>query len=80
MLFRSGEFARIPAFSTKAVDRIGAGDAFLSVAALAAKLNVDREILGFLGNIAGALAVRVVGNEKSIGKKRVENFAIALMK
>ncbi|MDC0335734.1 PfkB family carbohydrate kinase [Pseudodesulfovibrio sp.] len=77
---KHGEFARVPAFSTKAVDRVGAGDAFLSVAALAAKLDVDREMLGFLGNIAGALAVRVVGNEKSIGKERVEKFATALMK
>ncbi len=75
-----GEYARVPAFSTQAVDRVGAGDAFLSVAALAARLDADRELLGFIGNIAGALAVRVVGNKESIGKEQVEKFASALMK
>lgn len=74
-----GEFARVPAFATK-TDRVGAGDAFLSVSALAARLDVGRELFGFLGNVAGALAVGVVGNEKSIDKRSVEKYVTALMK
>lgn len=76
----SGEFTKVPAFAEQVVDRVGAGDAFLSVTALAARLNAPDEILGFLGNATGALAVKVVGNAKPIDKKSVEKFVTALMK
>jgi rfaE bifunctional protein nucleotidyltransferase chain/domain len=59
-------FVEVPAFAEKIVDRIGAGDAFLSISALCAVRNAPMEIVGFVGNIAGAEAVATVGNRQPI--------------
>jgi bifunctional ADP-heptose synthase (sugar kinase/adenylyltransferase) len=77
---RDGEFTAVPSFATNVVDRVGAGDAFLSVTALAAKLGVDLEVLGFLGNVVGAEAVQVIGNAKPISKMSVKKHVTSLLK
>lgn len=59
-------FTEVPAFATKIVDRIGAGDAFLSITALCAAQRVPLELIGFIGNVVGSEAVAVVGNKSSI--------------
>ena len=56
----------IPAFASQVVDRIGAGDAFLSITSLCAALDAPMEVLGFIGNVVGAQAVAIVGNKSSI--------------
>jgi rfaE bifunctional protein nucleotidyltransferase chain/domain len=76
----SVEFVAIPSFANRVVDRVGAGDAFFSVTALAAALKAPDEILGFIGNVAGALAVEIMGNRKSIDKQSVKNFIVSLLK
>ncbi|MEN9358857.1 MAG: Bifunctional protein HldE [Verrucomicrobiota bacterium] len=58
----------IPAFATKVVDRVGAGDAVLCLVALALRKKLPLELVGFLGNCAGAEAVQIVGNARSIEK------------
>ena len=77
---RDGKFTAVPSFATNIVDRVGAGDAFLSVTALAAKMGVDLEVLGFLGNVVGAEAVQVVGNAKPISKMSVTKHVTSLLK
>jgi len=74
------EFVAVPAFAQNIVDRVGAGDAFLSVTALAAALGVPDEILGFIGNVAGSLAVGILGNKKSIDRLSVQKYIVSLMK
>ena len=56
----------IPAFASNVVDRIGAGDAFLSITSLCAAQDAPLEVLGFIGNVVGAQAVATVGNKASI--------------
>lgn len=73
-------FVSMPAFARSTVDRVGAGDAFLSVASLAAKLKAPAELVGFVGNCAGALSVGVVGNRSSIDAMALRKFITALMK
>lgn len=75
-----GNFVKVPAFAQNIVDRVGAGDAFLSVTALASVQGVDSEIIGFLGNIVGALAVEIIGNKKAIDRRSVEKYITSLMK
>ncbi len=70
----------IPAFASKVVDRVGAGDAFFSIASLAARLDVPNEVLGFLGNIVGAEAVEIIGNKKPIDKMRIKKHITAILK
>jgi bifunctional ADP-heptose synthase (sugar kinase/adenylyltransferase) len=77
---RDGSCVEVPAFAQKVVDRIGAGDAFFSITALAAYLGCDPELIGVLGNIVGALAVEILGNQKSIDKMSVMKYITSLMK
>ena len=75
-----GGFVAVPSVAERIVDRVGAGDAFLSLVALASLTGIHPEMMGFIGNVAGSLAVGIVGNEKSIDKTTVEKYLTALMK
>jgi sugar/nucleoside kinase (ribokinase family) len=59
-------FCRVPAFAGQVVDRIGAGDAFLSLTALCVAQDAPMEVVGFIGNVVGAEAVATVGHRTSI--------------
>ena len=72
-------FVKVPALARNVVDRVGAGDAVLSVTSLATHLGVSAELLGFIGNVVGALAVEVIGNKRPIDKQSVLATAKALM-
>lgn len=76
----SVDFVAVPSFAGRVVDRVGAGDAFLSVTAPAAALKAPDEVLGFLGNVVGALAVEIMGNRKAIDKPSVKKFIVSLLK
>lgn len=76
----NGGFVKVPAFAQNVVDRVGAGDAFLSVTSLASAQGVENEVIGFLGNVVGALAVEILGNKKSIDKMSVKKYITSLMK
>jgi rfaE bifunctional protein nucleotidyltransferase chain/domain len=73
-------FVEVPAFATKVVDRIGSGDAFFAISALAAALGVPSEIVGLLGNVVGGLAVGVIGNKKAIDRSSTQKFLTSLLK
>ena len=75
-----GGFVKVPAFAGEIVDRVGAGDAFFAITGLASCLGTQNEVLGFLGNVAGSIAVEVIGNKKSIDKGSVEKYITSLMK
>ena len=70
----------IPALTTHAVDRVGAGDSFFSVAALAAAQKLPLNLVGFFGGIAAALGIQVVCNRKPIGKVAFLKFLTRLLK
>jgi sugar/nucleoside kinase (ribokinase family) len=59
-------FTKVPAFATEVIDRVGAGDTVFAVASLLGALGAPNEIIGFVGNVAGAEAVATVGNRNSI--------------
>ena len=75
-----GGTIEVPAFATKIVDRVGAGDAFFAVTSLAAAQGVANEKLGFIGNVVGALAVEILGNKKPIDKLSVKKYITSLIK
>ena len=77
---QDGEFVKVPAFAQKAIDRVGSGDAFLSITSLAAFLGAPPELIGFIGNAMGALAVNIIGNQKSIDKMSVKKYITSLLK
>lgn len=59
-------FSSTPVFSREVVDTIGAGDAYLAITSLCACADFPPELIGFIGNAVGALAVRIVGNKQSV--------------
>ena len=59
-------FYDVPALATHVIDRMGAGDAFLSITALCVAQNAPIELAGFVGNAVGAQAVATVGHRSSI--------------
>ncbi len=61
-------FVVTPAFATTVLDRVGAGDAVLCVTALCAAQNTPSDVLGFIGNVVGAEAVNILGNQKFVEK------------
>ena len=66
--------------ASKAVDSVGSGDAFFAISSLAIKLGAPFEIAGFLGNVAGALAVQIIGNQKAIDKPSLTKYVTSLLK
>lgn len=63
---RTEGISHIPALARTVVDRVGAGDAFLSISALCAVQGAPLELAGFVGNVVGAWAVSTVCNERAI--------------
>ncbi len=75
-----GEVVTIPSFTREVVDTVGAGDAFLAVTAPCASLDCGPDLLGFVGNAVGALAVRIVGNKESVEPTELYKFITTLLK
>ncbi|MDA0746847.1 MAG: PfkB family carbohydrate kinase [bacterium] len=77
---RGEDPVQVPIFSTEVKDRVGAGDAFLAVTAPAICAGLDTELVGFIGNAVGALAVRIVGNKTPVEPVPLQRFVTALLK
>ncbi len=68
------QFYKCPSFADKTVDKMGAGDAFLVLSAPLAKNNVSLDMLAFVGNAVGSLAINIIGNKSPITKKDLYEF------
>lgn len=76
-----GTFATVPIFTGKnPVDRIGAGDTFLSLTSLCAAAGYPADVIGFLGNVIGGIATRYVCTEHVVTKEEVWGFVKSLLK
>jgi len=73
-------FHHVPVLSREIVDRIGAGDAYLSVTAPCAAAGYPADVIGFIGNAVGALAVRIIGNRTPVEPVPLFKFITALLK
>jgi bifunctional ADP-heptose synthase (sugar kinase/adenylyltransferase) len=69
----------IPIFSRQVIDTIGAGDAYLSITAPCVAAGFSPELVGFIGNAVGALAVRIVGNKVPVEPEGLFEFIHVLM-
>jgi len=77
---RNENAVKIPGFSTKVVDVIGAGDAFFSYAAPCFCVNMPMDLVSFIGNAVGALDVQIVGNKKTVEKGELLEFIHTILK
>ena len=66
------------AYAKTAVDKIGAGDAMLSIISMCLKYKFDKDLALLIGSLAAAQSVETVGNKESINKiqilKNLENI------
>ncbi|MFQ5792798.1 MAG: PfkB family carbohydrate kinase, partial [Acidobacteriota bacterium] len=79
LLQGNGRAEETPAFSVQVVDRTGAGDALFSVTAPCVYRGCSPEVVGFVGNCVGALAVETVGNKEPVDPRTLQKFIGHLM-
>lgn len=78
--YTAGETISIPAMTSDAVDRVGAGDSYFALAALCASKGYSPWISGFIGSVAAALDVQIVGNREAIQKVNLCKYVTRLFK
>lgn len=71
---------RTPIFSHKVVDTVGAGDAFFAYTAPCYAKGVPLDMLSFIGNAVGAIAVQIVCNKKPVEKFELLEFINTILK
>lgn len=77
---KGGEAAQVPAFTSTVVDTVGAGDAFLAVTSPLIAAGGDISRVAFIGNVAGAIKVGIVGHRESVEKASLVKAITALLK
>lgn len=70
----------VPAFSREVVDTVGAGDAFFALTSALAQRGIEPDVIGFVGNAVGTLAVRIIGNRESVEPISLYKFITTLLK
>jgi len=77
---RDGEVVEVPAFAVKVTDRIGGGDAVLAVTSPLVAVGAPWDIVGFVGNLAGAQMVTELGNRIHITRPALLKAVHSLMR
>lgn len=77
---KRNQINRTPIFSSKVVDTVGAGDAFFAFTAPCVAHNMPLELVSFIGNAVGAIAVQIVCNKKPVEKYELLEFVHELFK
>ncbi|HOI41548.1 MAG TPA: PfkB family carbohydrate kinase [Elusimicrobiales bacterium] len=72
-------FVTAPALASRVVDRVGAGDAFFSYAAPCAAAGLPPDLVSFVGNAAGAIAVQIVCNKEPVRSARLFELISSLL-
>lgn len=66
------EIFKTPVLTGNIVDTVGAGDAFFAVTSLFSAVYAPANLIGFLGNCVGALAVKTVCNNSAVTKNALK--------
>ena len=69
-----------PAFSNNVVDAIGAGDAFFAFVSPCFASGMSQELVSFIGNAVGSLAVQIVCNREPVSSVDLIKFITRLLK
>ena len=69
-----------PGFAKKSVDKVGAGDAMLSLASLGLKLKLDPELILFISSLAAAISVESLGNKECVTYDKLDRFLEYMLK
>ena len=68
------------AYAKSVIDKIGAGDAMLSVIALCLRSGFNKELALLIASLAGAQSVRTIGNKESVNKTLILKSLESILK
>ncbi|MFN0065597.1 MAG: PfkB family carbohydrate kinase [Chlamydiales bacterium] len=71
---------KIPALTTHTIDRVGAGDSYFALASACMAKGYSPLISGFLGSVAAAIDVQIIGNKEAINKPGFCKYVTRLLK
>lgn len=72
-------FGHSPAFASRGIDTMGAGDAVIAVAAPLIAAGLPLEIAAFVGNVAGAIKTSIVGHRRHVSRQDIISTVEALL-
>lgn len=76
----SAQVNRTPVFSHRVIDTVGAGDAFFAFTAPCIAQNIPLDLVSFIGNAVGAIAVQIVCNKRPVERHELIKFIQALLR
>ncbi|MBC8179683.1 adenylyltransferase/cytidyltransferase family protein [candidate division KSB1 bacterium] len=68
LAFDNSEFTNCPAYATRVVDRVGAGDTLLAITSLCFAAGIPTDLTLFIGNLAAAETVASIGVGTKLSK------------
>ena len=68
------------AYAKAAVDKIGEGDAMLSIIALCLRCKLKKELVLLIASLAAAQSVKTIGNKESINKTQIVKSLQSIIK
>lgn len=74
-----GDGVITPAFATKVVDKVGAGDSVLAIASMLSFVSAPKEIIGLLSSIVAAYEVAQLGHKNSVSKVELKKYVAGLL-
>jgi rfaE bifunctional protein kinase chain/domain/rfaE bifunctional protein nucleotidyltransferase chain/domain len=77
---REDGVTEVPVFTRTVVDTVGAGDAFFVVTAPLVAAGARMATAGFVGNVAGAIKVGIVGHRENVKKSSLLKYMQTLLK
>ena len=77
---KSEGFHEAPAFAYRVVDAIGAGDAFFAFVGPCFAAGMPQDLVSFIGNAVGSLAVQIICNREPVDMVNLKKFLITLLK
>jgi rfaE bifunctional protein kinase chain/domain len=79
-LIKGKEFLNAPSLATSVIDPIGAGDAFFAFTAPLVAMGIPQDLVIFIGNAVGALAVQIVCNREPVDPVDLKKFITTILK
>ena len=77
---KNNQFIQCPAFASRVVDKVGAGDSMLSILSVALSAGIDKHLSLLLGSLAAAQSVELMGPGKSVNKNMILKILESLVK
>ncbi len=80
IVFEKNKLFRMPVFSNKVVDTMGAGDAYFVITSLFASCNFEIDEIALIGNTIGSMKTNIRGHSKKIDFENFLSYLSTILK